>query len=58
MKKLTVTEIANKTGISVSHISRVMRGEREPSLTVLCAIAFVLDMSAGEFVKWLKRGHK
>lgn len=57
MKKvrLTYAEIARKVGMSVSHVSRVMRGEKEPSLTCLCKIAFVVGMSAGEFVKMLER---
>jgi len=39
------SEISRKTGVSVSHISRVMRGIRMPSLNVASKIALALGIN-------------
>jgi transcriptional regulator with XRE-family HTH domain len=45
----SITEIARATGLSKSHISRVLQARRCPSLDVASRIAGYLNMSLDEF---------
>lgn len=56
MKKTTVTEISKKTGLSISHVYRVMHGERNPSLDVVQKLAVVLKLSMATVIRRLKDG--
>lgn len=42
--------ISTATGISVSHLSRVFRGERKPSMDVLTSIAAYLGITIDKLV--------
>ncbi len=48
------TEIAKNAGLSISHVSRVLRGKSRPSIDVLIKLAWELDMTAEEFMKKYK----
>ncbi len=48
-RAMTIQEIANKTGLSTSFISRMERGDINPSLSSIKKIADVLGISIGHF---------
>lgn len=48
MIRLTLWELANQSGVSISHITRVERGERFPSARVLRKIAKPLGFNENE----------
>ena len=52
------TQIAQNTGLSISHVSRVMRGKSKPSVDVLIKLAWELEMTAEEFMKKYKLTRK
>jgi transcriptional regulator with XRE-family HTH domain len=45
-KKITMSELADRSGLSTSAISRYERGERKPTFDALSALADALDVSA------------
>lgn len=45
---LTLQELARASGVSLSHLARIERGERFPSATVLRKIAAPLELSENE----------
>lgn len=47
---VSLTNIANGTGISLSMVSRIMNGHRTPSLDNATKIAAYLGISVDEFV--------
>ncbi len=48
-KGITLTEIANKTGISIGYLSHLEKGTRKnPSIEIMDKIAKVLDKSVSE----------
>lgn len=55
MKDVTVSQIARKSGLSVSFVSRLMSGKRKPSMATLIGLAQNLDMSTDEVIRWLWR---
>lgn len=48
---LTLKELSNKSGVSISFISDIENGRRNPSIETLKVLASALDTSAGEFLK-------
>lgn len=44
-KHLSGKELADKAGLDPSHISRIERGERDPSYAVLYELASILDIT-------------
>lgn len=54
LNPLSYTNIAKTTGLSISHVSRVMRGETEPSLRTLRLIAQARGITADELIKEIK----
>ena len=52
------TQIAKNTGLSISHVSRVMRGKSKPSVDVLIKLAWELEITAEEFMKRYKLTRK
>ena len=54
-RTLCQTHIAQLTGYDRAHISRVLRGERRPSLQAARRIALVLGMSLDAFTKYVDR---
>ena len=46
-KQLTQTQLAKLTGISQGKISKIERGEANPTLKVMAKIATALDMTIG-----------
>ena len=50
MIPLTLRELATKSGVSVSHIGRVERGERFPSGHILRKIAKPLDLDESQLL--------
>lgn len=49
--KLTLKELSEKSGISISFISDIENGRRNPSIEKLKLLAKALDVSADEFLK-------
>lgn len=49
-KKLEQKDVAEAVGVSEQMISYIVRGLREPSVTVLSRIAKVLDCAPGELI--------
>lgn len=47
---LTLTEVAARIGVSVTHMSRLERGQRQPSIGVLRQLAAVYQVGIGELV--------
>jgi transcriptional regulator with XRE-family HTH domain len=47
-RHISQVDLAKKTGLGQSHISKLRRGEREPSLAVLLALAKGLTVSLEE----------
>jgi len=58
MKKVSYTEISNRTGISISHISRVMRGKRIPSIRVLALLGWEMGLTLEQMLRKLKISKK
>lgn len=56
MKKTTITEISKKTGLSISHVFRIMHGERNPSLDAVQKLAIALKLSMATIIQRLKNG--
>lgn len=50
MRNLTLQDLAAKSGVSASHISRVEMGERFPSARVLHSVAEPLGFGEGEIL--------
>jgi len=50
-KGLTVTDLSTKSGVSVSHIGRIERGERFPSGSTLRKLAEPLGFTEVELLK-------
>ncbi len=48
------SELSRRTGYSVSHFSRIFRGERKPSLKVLLVLAKELEMPVEKLIKKLR----
>jgi len=48
---MTLTELAGQIGISAPHLSRLEKGERQPSIGTLLQIAKVYGVSVGELVE-------
>lgn len=44
-KGLSQAELEKLSGVSASHIGYIERGEREPTVSVLCKLAKALDVS-------------
>lgn len=51
-------KLAEKTGITRSHVCRIMNGNREPSLGVAVKLAKALKMTMDEFVKAMAKVNK
>jgi transcriptional regulator with XRE-family HTH domain len=47
---LTLTEVAARIGVSATHMSRLERGQRQPSIGVLRQLAAVYQVGIGELV--------
>lgn len=47
-KNISLTELSKLTGISKSHLSYIERGEKEPSISMLCRIAIALKVDIKE----------
>ncbi|AYO18586.1 XRE family transcriptional regulator (plasmid) [Vibrio owensii] len=43
-KKLTIEDLASKSGLSVAHLSRLENGRKSPTITTLEKIALALDV--------------
>ncbi len=51
-KNLTQEQLANLSGVSKSYIGDLERGEKEPTISVLCKIAKALDVDIKELYKY------
>lgn len=47
---MTLDELAKSAGISASHLSRLERGQAEPSFTVAAAIAMQVGVSLSDLI--------
>lgn len=52
-REINLSEISRETGLDVSHVSRIMRGEKDPSLKAIQKIAYSLRMAPDYFVDQL-----
>ena len=52
--KLNYSEVARKSGLSVSFISRLMRGKRSPSLSSFVRVAKAINVDANKMLRILK----
>ena len=50
---LNYSQIARETGLSVSFISRIMRGQRNPSVHNLVKISKAIKINLNELIKML-----
>ena len=53
-KRISLEELASKTGISKSHLSYIERNEKEPTISMLCRIAIALNVDEKELYKVYK----
>jgi transcriptional regulator with XRE-family HTH domain len=53
-KSLTQETYAELAGFDRTYISLIERGERNPSFTNLCRLAYALDMTPSELLKGIK----
>jgi transcriptional regulator with XRE-family HTH domain len=49
---LTLAELAERSGVSASHLGRIERGERFPSARILRRLAQPLGVEEGELMTW------
>lgn len=49
-------QIARETGLSISHVSRLHSGERQPSLTTIGKLAVALDVPPGDLYTMVLAG--
>ena len=49
-KNMALEELAEKTNVSLQHISRIERGEKNPNLELFINIANALEISADELL--------
>jgi transcriptional regulator with XRE-family HTH domain len=54
-KGLSMNELATRTGLAVSFIGYVERGERRPSVETLAKIAWAMDSTAAEILDAAER---
>ena len=52
MMSLTLVELAERSGVSASHLGRIERGERFPSARILRRLAQPLGVEEGELMTW------
>jgi transcriptional regulator with XRE-family HTH domain len=52
--RFNFTEIHRRTGLSISHISRIFRGERKPSVDALVVIAKAVNLPVESLLRILK----
>jgi len=52
--RLSYTKIAAETGLSISHVSRVMRRQRNPSLRALLLLSKVMKIPTDKLIRKLK----
>ena len=54
-KKLSIEDVAYDINIGINYLSQVERGQRNPSIKVLCKIAAALDVSPASFLPKARR---
>lgn len=54
-KNLTQEQLANLSGVSKSYIGDLERGEKEPTISVLCKIANALDVDIKELYRYYEK---
>jgi transcriptional regulator with XRE-family HTH domain len=54
-KKLTQTDVAQRAGISLTYVSEIERGIRNPTLAVIVRLARALDATPSQLVARLDR---
>ena len=50
-KNISLVQLAQMTGISTSHLNYIERGEKEPSISMLCRIAIALKVNIEELYR-------
>lgn len=58
LNSINYSEIARKSNLSISFISRIMRGERTPSLRSSISISEAMGISMDQLVRLLKIKHR
>jgi transcriptional regulator with XRE-family HTH domain len=53
-RTINMSEVSRRTGISTSQISRIFRGERDPSYHSLIALAADIGISLDDLVAYLQ----
>jgi len=51
MKKITSKELADRVGVTATHISYILNNKRQPSMELLQNIADILNVSVNDFFK-------
>lgn len=54
--EVNITRLSHITGYSKSHLSRVFAGITKPSISCLCKLAKVMDLSIGDLYKSIQGG--
>ena len=49
-KHVNITELSRSQGLSISHVSRALSGNRDPSMPVFVKLASALGMTLDDFV--------
>lgn len=50
MQKSQISQLAEQSGYSYTHVSRVLNGKNDPSLTCARALASLMGMTLDQFV--------
>jgi len=50
-KNISIAQLSQLTGISTSHLNYIERGEKEPSISMLCRIAIALKVDIKELYR-------
>ena len=53
MNKVSMSELSRRTGLSVSFISRLIRGKRKPSMNTIIKLSVATGMNEDKVLRWL-----
>ena len=52
MNKVSISELSRRTGLSVSFISRLIRGKRKPSMNTIIKLSVATGMNEDKVLRW------
>jgi len=53
MNKVSMSELSRRTGLSVSFISRLIRGKRKSSMNTIIKLSVATGMNEDKVLRWL-----